>query len=64
MTVYECDGDCSATYTVGEGEATDGMFVSFSVTPHEVDSIEKRAFSLCADCARELDVDLPGGCDD
>jgi len=64
MTVYECSGPgCDAEYTVAEGEPTDSMFVSYSVSPHDVEGVEKRAFSLCETCALQLDGLLPGGTD-
>ncbi|NHN40526.1 hypothetical protein G9C85_02590 [Halorubellus sp. JP-L1] len=64
MGHYTCDRPgCETEYTVGEDEPTDGMFVSYSVSPHDVDDIDKRAFALCAGCARGLEAALPEGSD-
>jgi len=57
-----CDVEgCENPITVAEGEPTDGRFVSFAVTPHDVEDVEKRAVSVCEDCGRDLAARLPGG---
>jgi len=62
MSRFTCDHPaCETEFTVAEDEPTDGEFVSYSVSPHDVDGIEKRAFSLCPDCAHGLDPALPAG---
>ncbi len=59
MTTFTCDNpDCDTEYTAGEREK-ESLFVSYSVSPHDVEGIGKRAFSLCEDCANELDSELP-----
>ena len=52
-----CDRDgCENSYTVTGGE--ESLFVSFAVSPHDVDGIEKRAVSLCEECAEDVDAVL------
>jgi len=64
MTWFTCDTpDCENQYSVGEGEETDGMFVSYSVSPHDVEAVEKRAFSLCKPCSEGVENLLPQGDD-
>lgn len=59
-SVYTCDvSDCDTEYSVSADE--DSLFVSYSVSPHDVDGIDKRAFSVCADCAHEINDSLPDG---
>jgi hypothetical protein len=60
MTEYTCSmSDCDTTYVVERGE--DSLFVSFSISPHDVADVEKRAVSLCAECAKDVDVLIPEG---
>jgi hypothetical protein len=59
MTEYTCSmSDCDTTYVVERGE--DSRFVSFSVTPHDVADVEKRAVSLCAECGKDVAALIPG----
>jgi len=59
MSVYTCDmPDCNTEYTAGERDK-DSLFVSFSISPHDVETIDKRAFSVCQPCAERIDADLP-----
>jgi len=59
MTVYTCDmPDCDAEYRAGERDK-DSLFVSYSVSPHDVEAVDKRAFSVCQSCAERIDAELP-----
>ena len=60
-----CDREnCTNEYTYAGGRETDSLFVSYSVSPHDVEDVEKRAFSLCEECALEIDPVLEQGVDD
>jgi len=48
---------CDTAYTVERD--TDALFVSFSISPHDVDDVDKRAVSVCAECGKEIDEVLP-----
>jgi len=59
MSKFTCDmPGCDTAYMAGE-RGKDSLFVSYSVSPHDVDTVDKRAFSLCKSCAEELDDQLP-----
>jgi len=57
MTRYCSVEDCDETYVIERGE--DSLFVSYSVSPHDVENVEKRAFSVCESCSRKIEDALP-----
>lgn len=57
MTRYTCQReDCGNEYTTDA--ETDSLFVSYSISPHDVEEIEPRAFSVCEECAREIEASI------
>jgi hypothetical protein len=59
MSRGTCDVDgCDSEFVVAE-RGEDSLFVSLSVSPHDVEDVEKRAFSVCEECAREIEAALP-----